>query len=570
MKNIPLYDVREISDVREMLNSSAELYNNRTAFYIKQKGIEGYSSITYGQCKRYVDALGTGLMSLGLSGSSVAIIGESRYEWTVSYMAILNGVGVVVPIDKELPVNEIESLLTRAKVSAVIFSGSKMETISAVRQNLDFVKYYIDMDLETDTDGYLSLQGIISRGLKLLENGDVSYINTPIDREAMSIILFTSATTDKSKAVMLSHKNIASNLMAMSKMVFIGVDDVFLSILPIHHTYECTCGQLCPLYRGASIAYCEGLRHIVKNLQESKATVMLAVPLIFEAMYKKIWEQAAKNGIDGKLKLALKISRLFRKAGIDLRKKLFSAIHNNFGGHMRLLISGAAGIDPTVAKGFRNLGLLFIQGYGLTECSPIAALNRDCDYQDDAAGLPLPSVELKIVNKNNEGVGEILVKGPNVMLGYYKDEEATSKAFEDGFFRTGDLGYIDSQKFVHITGRKKNVIVTKNGKNIYPEEIEGLLNKSPYILESMVFGKNDEIFGDVVVSAIIVPDMEKIHEVLKDVLPDSDEVRELLHKEVKAVNKSIVTYKYIKDFTIRETEFEKTTSKKIKRYKEQA
>lgn len=567
MKKIPLYEVRPISNLKEMLNSSVELYSDKAAFLSKRKGAEGYYPITYSQFGADVNAFGTVLASMGLMGSRIAVIGENKYEWSITYLSVVNGIGIIVPIDKELPQNEMESLLTRAHVTAVISAGSKREDISALMPRLDFVKYFIDMDLENDSEGFFSFHQLLEKGREMLLGGDKTFIDSPIDNEALSIILFTSATTDKSKAVMLSHKNICSNLMAMCSMTYIDHNDTFLSILPIHHTYECTCGFLCPLYRGATVAYCEGLRHIPKNLQESKATVLLGVPLIFEAMYKRIWDQAAKSGADKKLRLALKISAFLRKLGIDLRKKLFAQVLEGFGGEIKLLISGAAAIEPSVSKGFRELGMNFLQGYGLTECSPIVALNRDCDYVDDAAGLPLPNLDLKIDNPNYEGVGEITVKGPSVMMGYYEDEEATKKAFEGGVFHTGDLGYFDSQGFVHITGRKKNVIVTKNGKNIYPEEIETLLNKSPYILESLVFGKDDDVFGDVVVSAIIVPDVEKIKTEFGDG-QTADQIRDLIHQEVKAINKKLVTYKYIKDFTIRDTEFEKTTSKKIKRYAE--
>lgn len=424
------------------------------------------------------------------------------------------------------------------------------------------------MDGIDDDNSILAFKKLLEKGKSLLSKGNTSFVDAEIDAKSMNILLFTSATTDKSKAVMLSHENIATNLMAMSSMIYIDPTDIFLSVLPIHHTYECTCGFLCALYRGAAIAYCEGLRHIPKNLQESKATVMLAVPLIFEAIYKRIWNQAKKTGTDKKLRFGIKISNFLRKFNIDITRKLFSPIYNNLGESVRLFISGAAPIDINVAKGFRNLGLIFVQGYGLTECSPIAALNRDIDFKDDAAGIPLPGLELKIDNPNDEGVGEIIVRGPNVMLGYYQDPESTSKFLKDGWFYTGDLGYMDKDGFVHITGRKKHVIVTKNGKNIYPEEIELLLNKSPYIKESLVYGKNDDVNGDVVVSASIVPDYDKIQEIFKEQSLSNKEIYNLIKKEVKEVNKKLVIYKYIRDFNIRENEFAKTTTKKIKRYME--
>jgi long-chain acyl-CoA synthetase len=575
MKNIPLYEVRKIRSIKELMDTSAELYSDRTAFLYKPKGNDKYVPVTFRQFKADVDALGTALIDIGLKGGRVAIISENRYEWAVSYMAVVNGTGIVVPLDKELPENEIENLLIRSKADAVIFSDNLKNSVLNIAKRIDFIKHYIIMDDAAEKNGsdtsqqteLTELKELIEKGRKKVAEGCRDFIDAEIDTEALSILLFTSATTDTSKAVMLSHRNIAENLMAMSSMLNIVPDDVFLSVLPLHHTYENTCGFLCPHYRGAAVAYCEGLRHIVKNLQEAKATVMLGVPLIYESIYKRIWDQAAKNPkLLKKLKFGLKLSGFLRKFGINITKKLFAPIHNNFGGNIRIFISGAAGIDPEVARGFRNFGIHFVQGYGLTECSPIVALNRDVDFKDEAAGLPLPGLEVRIDGAGSDGVGEIVVKGPSVMMGYYEDPENTAEALKDGWFYTGDLGFIDDDGFVHITGRKKNVIVTKNGKNIYPEEVETLLNKSRYIKECIVFGKDDPVYGDIVVSATVVPEMEIIESEFEGRKPTEDEIREIIRKEVKEVNKSLVTYKYVKDFNIRYEEFEKTTTRKIKRY----
>ncbi|MGE5613145.1 MAG: AMP-dependent synthetase/ligase [Bacillota bacterium] len=570
MKDIPLYEVRKVKSIKEVLDSSAALFSDRTAFLYKPKGSDKYEPITYRKFKDDVDALGTALIDIGLKGGRVAIIGENRYEWAVSYMATVNGTGIVVPLDKELPENEIESLLIRSKADAVIFSGNPRNHVVNISKRIGFVKRYIDMDPQDGGEnGFIQFQSLIDSGRKKLEEGCRDFVDAEIDTGALSILLFTSATTDKSKAVMLCHRNIVENLMAMSSMVNITPDDVFLSVLPLHHTYENTCGFLCPIYRGASIAYCEGLRHIQKNLQESRATVMLAVPLIYEAIYNRIWEQASKHPkLLKKLKFGIKLSDFLRSLGIDISRKLFAPIHDNLGGRIRLLISGAAAIDPEVSKGFRQFGIHFIQGYGLTECSPIVTLNRDVDFKDESAGMPLPNLEVRIDNPGADGIGEICVKGPSVMLGYYEDPENTEKVMKDGWFHTGDLGYMDNDKFVYITGRKKNVIVTKNGKNIYPEEIETLLNKSRFIKECMVYGKDDPVYGDIVVSATIVPDMEAIQAEFGGRQPSSEEIYELIRKEVKEVNKGLVIYKYVKDFTLREEEFAKTTTRKIKRYLE--
>lgn len=565
--NTPLYEVREIKDLKEMLVQSTQLFGDKTAFLVKEKGNDDYQPISFKQFKNDVEALGTALMDLGLQGKRIALIGENRYEWAVSYLAVVNGVGTIVPLDKELPVQEIEHLVGVSETNVIIYSGKHRESINSINAALPGLTLRINMDEDEGTDTSASFHKLIEQGKQLLNQGNTSYIDRTIDPDEMRILLFTSGTTALAKGVMLSHKNICTNLMEMCKMIYIGEKDVFLSVLPIHHAYECTCGFLCQIYRGSTIAYCEGLRHIVKNLKEAKVTVMLGVPLIFEAMYKKVWKQAEKSGMDNKLRIAIKASHLLKSVGIDISKKIFKNIHNALGGHLRLFISGAAGIDPMIAKGFRDIGFSLVQGYGLTECSPIVAVNRDCCYKDDAAGLPLAEMEVKIDNPNEEGIGEIICKGNNVMLGYFQNEDDTAKVIRDGWFHTGDLGFIDQEGFVHITGRQKNVIVTKNGKNIFPEEVETYLNRSDYVAESLVWGKYDEESGETYVNGQILPNFEAIEEELgKDYI--EQQVRALIEEEVKKVNHKMPLYKRMTDFTIRKEEFAKTTTKKIKRYLE--
>ncbi len=567
MKYENLYQVRPIKDLKDMLNSSTELYGDKAAFLSKPKGKTDYVPITYKQYKSDVDAFGTALTDLGLKGSKIALIGENRYEWSISYLSIVNGTGIVVPLDKELPANEIENLIVRSKAEAIIYSGNISEKIEVLINKSTTIKYFISMDADEDNGKIMSFKGLLDKGHVLVKDGNRDFIDAEINAEVMNMLLFTSGTTDTAKAVMLSHKNICENLMNMCSMLYIDDKDVFLSILPIHHTYECTCGFLCQLYRGCTIAYCDGLRHIVKNLKESKCTIMLGVPLVFEAMYRQIMNQAIKQKGKAAIKFALGLSNALRKVNIDIRRKLFKQIHEAFGGHVRLFISGAAGIDPQIAKGFRDLGIPMVQGYGLTECAPIVALNRDCNYKDDAAGLPLPNLEVEIHEPDSDGIGEIKCKGSSVMLGYYEDPEATAEVIKDGWFFTGDSGYIDEDGFVHITGRKKNVIVTGNGKNVFPEEIEQLLDRSPYIKESLVFGRG-ESDGDTVVCAKIVPDLEKIEEDINNNIIPSSSTKEIINNEIKNVNKQLVIYKHIKDFTIQEKEFKKTTTRKIKRHEE--
>ncbi|HAL74734.1 MAG TPA: AMP-dependent synthetase [Clostridiales bacterium] len=582
MKNVPLYEVRKISDLRDMIKQSADIYGDKAAFMVKdprparqtvssEAESEGpaeksqpYLPVSYRQFDRDVDAFGTRLKSLGLTSARVAILAETRYEWYVTYLATVNGVGVVVPLDKELPQVEIESLLNRSYSDILVFSKSKKKDVDAIRQNIPTVKHFICMDEVAGEPDYF--WNWLAAGEQALAAGDKSFTEAAIDPEILSILLFTSGTTAKSKAVMLSHRNICINLQAMCSMLYIGPDDVFLSVLPLHHTYECTCGFLCPIYRGCTVAVCEGLRHITKNMQESHCTMILVVPLMVELFYKRIIKAAtADPKLAKKFKMGLKISNTLRKIGIDKRRDLFHKIHQNFGGKLRLIIAGGAAIDPKIIKGMQDLGLHTVQGYGLTECAPILALNRDVIYNNRAAGLPLPGVEIRIIDKDENGIGEIIGRGPNVMLGYYENEEATREAIDDEvFFHTGDLGYLDKDNFVIITGRKKNVIITKNGKNIFPEEIEFLLARTGYVMESLVTGLVDAE-GETSVAAEIFPNMELIQEQTGETDPKSETVRRLITDVVRKVNHSLAHYKYIKSFTVRDTEFEKTTSKKIKR-----
>ncbi|NLM57536.1 MAG: AMP-binding protein [Clostridium sp.] len=565
MKNGELYKVRPIKDLKDMLNSSVEIYGDKAAFLSKPKGGGTYVPISYKQFKSDVDAMGTALIDLGLKNGKIAIIGENRYEWSISYLSVVNGTGVVVPLDKELPANEIALLLNRSQADAIIYSESVKDKIEPLYEKSTSLRYFISMDNEEDEGNILSFHSLLQKGHELLKEGRREFVDAKIDTTAMSILLFTSGTTETAKAVMLSHKNIAENLMGMCSMLYIDEKDTFLSVLPIHHTYECTCGFLCQIYRGCTVAYCEGLRHIVKNLKESKATMMLGVPLIFESMYRQIMNQAIKSKGEKKIKFAIKLCNILSKIGIDIRKKIFKQIHEALGGHIRLFISGAAGIDPQIAKGFRELGISLVQGYGLTECAPIVALNRDIYYKDEAAGLPLPDLQVEIDNPDEDGIGEIKCKGSSVMLGYYENPEATAEAIRDGWFYTGDSGFFDEDGFLHITGRKKNVIITGNGKNVFPEEIETLLNRSPYIKESLVYGKGQSD-GDTVICAKIVPDIDKIKDDKENNLIPDESVEKIIEKEVKDVNKTLISYKHIKEFTVQEEEFIKTTTKKIKRH----
>lgn len=562
-KEIIHYDVRKIRDIKDLVNSSAEIYQNKAAYLVKNSMRE-YEEVSFNQAKKNMDELGTALINLGLKGEKIAVIGENRYEWAISYLAVICGTGIVVPLDRMLPENEIESCLKRGEVTAVIYSDRVKDEIMNISERLDNVKYFIGMDLKEEVGKFKSLELLLKRGRTLLDEGNRDFLDAEIDVNEVAEILFTSGTTSESKAVMLSHNNLAFNIMNQCSMLYIDDKDIFLSILPIHHVYECVCGFLTPFYRGCTVAYCEGLKYIQKNMQEAKVTMMLGVPLIFETMYRKIWKEIEKQGKEKLVKSMIKITNALGPVGKKMKKKVFKSIYDQFGGNIRLFIAGAAAINPEVSKGFKDFGILALQGYGLSECAPIVALNPNTCPKDDAAGLPLFNTDVKIVDKNKEGVGEIVTKGEHVMLGYYKDEKATKEVMKDGYFYTGDLGYLDEEGYVHITGRKKNVIITKNGKNVYPEEIEGLLNDLPYVKETMVYGKKEK--NDILLSVQVLVDKDKIKEEKGDI--SEEQVKDIIWSEIKKVNEGLVQYKRIKNLELRDKEFEKTTTMKIKRYKE--
>ncbi len=571
MQATKIYEVNTIKNLKDMIEQSTNLYGTKNAFYVKPLDGHDYKGITYNEFKKDLDAFGTALLNLGLKDKFIAVIGENRYEWCVTYLSTVNGVGVIVPLDKELPPLELQNLLNRSNASAIVYSGKHHDTIKDISGKVTSLKYFINMDANEHTDNeYLSLKKLISEGKDQIVKGNVDYINAKVDENTMNFLIFTSRTTDLAKGVMLSHKNICTDIMSVTSAIYIDSNDSVLSILPLHHTYACTVDFLTLAYRGGCISFNEGLKHIAKNLKETRPTLLILVPLIIENMYQKIWLQASKDKkLKLKLRLGLFISNFFYNVlKIDLRKKLFKQVLDNLGGRVRIIIAGAAAIEPTVSKGLRNMGISTLQGYGLTEASPIVAVNREEMNRDDSIGLPIPGVEVKIVNPDKDGIGELIVKGGNVMLGYYQNEAASQKVLRDGWLYTGDLGRIDSQGFIYITGRLKNVIVTKNGKNVFPEEVESYINKSPYIKESLVTGKDTDENGETMVTAQIVIDLDAIKEKLNTDTPSHEEIYKLIKSEIKQANHNMPLYKRVQDFTIREAEFAKTTTKKIKRYLE--
>ncbi len=558
-----VYKVREIKDIREAIFGAAEIYGDKDALLEKNKETDKYEARSYNEFVADIKSLGTALCDMGLKDKRVVVMGENRYFWAVSYMAVVCGTGTVVPVDVQLNQDDLKYIFESCKPDAVIFTDRKATEIRNLAEELSYIKYFINMDGDyTDNKRFFNITDLIAKGSKMVEKGDRTFIDAEIDNEETLIILYTSATTSVSKAVQLSHRNIASNIMAMSSMIKVYISDVFLSVLPLHHTYECTCGFLCVLYLGASIGYSEGLRYIKKNLDELKPSVILSVPLLFEKTYKTIMKSAENSGSLKKLETFIKIADALRLNN-KIRRKLFSSVIAGLGGNMRLMISGAAAISPTVSKFYRAVGIDFLQGYGLTECSPIICLNSDKDFVDESAGKPLPGVEVVILDKDSEGIGEICAKGPNIMKGYMNMPEENAKAFEGGYFHTGDLGYMDKNDFVYITGRKKSVIVTKTGKNIFPEELEQKLDKSKYVEECLVFGVTDKN-GDSIITASVYPALQIFEEEFNNT--DKKFIHDKIMELVQEVNSQVPTYKAIKKLVIRDNEFEKTTTRKIKRY----
>ncbi len=577
-KNAPLYEVRKIRDLREMFQGSIEEYADKNAFLTKPVIGKPYVPVTYRAFGEDIKAFGTKLYEMGVVHDiRVAILSETRYEWYISYASVVTGLGVIVPLDKELPVTEIRSMLERAKVSLVIVSPGKLEILREAATGLDFVKGFIVMDLQDDKrfteepkahaaglPPEYSFAAIREAGQALLDQGNRDFLDCEIDPEEMRILLFTSGTTDKSKAVMHSHRTISANLMGMCSMLYVGGDTV-LSLLPLHHTYEATCDFLCQIYRGSTIAQAEGLRYIVDNLKESQTTLLLTVPLLSETFHKRIWKNIDKQGKRKTVEFGIKLTRFLRKFGIDIRRKVFKDILNGLGGgYLKTLIAGGAAIDPQVLQDFNDWGVTAVQGYGLTECGPILALNRDVYFKNESAGLPLPGVDVKITNPDENGIGEFIAKGSNIMLGYYGDDELTKKSIVDGYYHTGDLGYIDEDGFLIITGRKKNVIVTKNGKNIFPEELEALLQRNNEIKEAIVSGIPDKR-GDLDIVVEVFPDVDEVKLTLGKENPTEAETLALIQQKVNEMNKNVSSYKAIKKVTLRDEPFTKNTSQKIKR-----
>ena len=551
----------KIKNLKDMLNKTNKFYGENTAYKIKIKENE-YITYTYKEVTDMINELGTSLLNMGLKNKRVAIIGENRYEWEIAYLAIVCGVGTVVPLDKSLPENELKNLIKKSNVEAIFCSGKYVETLEKIKYSgIGRLKHIISMDLKEHREGIYSIKELIANGKELLKRGYNEYLNAIINPNKMNIMLFTSGTTSEPKIVALSHENICTNLMDLASILDVNSEDIELSILPLHHVFECTVGFLFSFYKGAQIVFSDGIRHVIENLKEYHVSVMACVPAIYERIFKIIRKNFEKEGT---LEEVLQKEEKYRKCTMQERKEAFKEIHEMLGGNIKLFISGAAALDNKIEEKYRLLGINIVQGYGLTETSPIVGLGTNKYHKIGSIGKAVPSVEVKIKEPDADGVGELLVKGKSVMLGYYKNEEANKNAFDDGWFCTGDLAKIDEEGYIFICGRKKNVIVLKNGKNIYPEEMENLINRIEGVKESFIFGmQRTEDKDDIKIYVKMVYDREIVKEVYN--VETKEEIYTELSKKVKQVNALMPKYKAIRGIIITEEPLIKTATNKIKR-----
>jgi len=559
--------------IRESFDETTRRLPNKVGFLEKRPGMKSFREITYREFRNDVTSIGAALIEkLGLKGERIAIIGENSYEWAASYYSVVCGAGIVVPLDKELPASEVLNLVNRARVKAIFYSPRKKEIIDAIRDKADTLTYYIELyenenRLENRTENDYTFDELVRIGAEYDE--DV-LMNVPIDENEFRILLFTSGTTANAKGVMLSNKNIISNCISALEAAALFEDDRFFSVLPLHHSYEATVGMMVPIYCGISIGYAGGLKSIANDLKELSPSVMLVVPALIENLIKKVNATIDKQGKTKMVEVMANITNALGKPGYALKRKVFKSILAAMGGKVRFIVSAAAPIDPQIGKRIEDFGIKFFQGYGLTETAPLATIVPEVKRDTASVGKPGSCCEVKIHEPNEDGIGEVWIKGSNVMLGYYEDEEETNKALTDGWFHSGDLGYINDEGYLFLTGRCKNLIITGNGKNVYPEEIETLVNQIGYVNESMVYAVPDpRDEKEQIIAVKVTLDNVYLEEKFgKGNIPSDEELHKLIWEEIKEVNKKLSSFKWIKQLEIKKEDFIKTTTMKIKRHEE--
>lgn len=555
-------------NLRDMMNYAADTYKGDTAFIVKhkQKKEVSYEYIPFEKFRDDVNSFGTAMLQRGWQGKRIAVIGKNRYEWMLGYFASQCGLGLCVPLDRGLPYEELESSLARSRADVLIFDTDQLSVVEELKRNdTCSVTEFISMD---PLEGYDDVRAMTESGFKALESGYKDYLSLPIDPMAVSLILFTSGTTSMAKAVQLSQHNLTSNVYAMLSCEDIRRGDISMAFLPYHHTFGAI-AQLDMIAGGVVTTYCDGLKYLQKNIVEYKVTIFVCVPLLVESIYKKIMATVKKQGMEKKVAFGLKLTKALLKVGIDVRRKVFKQILDQLGGNLRFVISGAAAIDPEALEGFINFGIMAVQGYGMTESSPVLAAENHWQRKTGSIGLAMPGVELAIDNPNEEGIGELIGRGPNIMLGYYENQEATGEVLKDGWLHTGDLASIDEDGYIFLHGRKKNVIVLKNGKNVYPEELEVLIANLPYAEESMVFGQprhegSDE--RDLALCAKIVYNKDYMKEHYGS--EDPSEIEKIIKKDIDAINEELPVYKQMLRIIATDEPMIKTTTGKVKRFEE--
>lgn len=563
-----------MESLKDLLNIRFDKYKEKTAFIEKSDNSKEFKKMSYQELKDNINGFGTVLLKrFNLKDEKIAVIGENSSKWYETYLAVVCGVGVIVPLDKELPANEIYNLLKRSNAKCIVYSSRKKELIESIKEKLPEDMKFIEMSKQKSDDTSYAFDELVNEGKELVATGNTEYIDTKIDREKFSMLLFTSGTTAAAKGVMLSHKNLCADIYSCYDTVPMFGKYTCLSVLPMHHTFEFTLTYLFMTSVGGTIAICEGLKYIVKNLQELNPDFMVVVPELVEKMVSRIEKNIEKNGKTKAVKFIGGLTTGLSKVGIDLRRIVFKEIQENFGSNLKYFFCGGAPLDKEVHKKMESFGFKFLQGYGLTETSPLACGNRLNDREPGTVGKAVYGEEIRIdLSENddeNSNIGEIIVRGDNVFIGYYENETETKKALKKGWFYTGDLGYFDLKGNLVIAGRNKNVIVTPNGKKIFPEEIEQAINKIGLVEDSMVYGKSkDGSNKDLIVACMVTLDEEYIEDTYASKRPTDKEIYDIIWEEIKKINKTMVAYKAVKELEIKKDKFVKTTTMKIKRFEE--
>lgn len=573
----PVYPSEEHENVPALLDYAADEYGDSTAFILKdksagRKGEPVYRNISYRDLRDDVCRLGTGLMASGIRNARIAIIGENSYHWQLSYLAAMSGLGICVPLDKGLPYTELKTSIQKSGSSVLIFDKKHASLADRLRADAadpmaapTAVSTYVCMDEGTD---YLSIRELLDKGEEELRAGNKEFKNLRVDREALSNLIFTSGTTSAAKAVMLCQRNIMFNVFSLKQVEDIRHGDVNIALLPYHHTFGAT-GQLLMYACGATTVFCDGLKYLQKNFVEYHVSVFIGVPLLMEAMYKKIMAGIRKKGKEKTFERGVKLARMLRKAKIDVRRRLFKDVIDELGGSLRMVVSGASALDAAVINGYQDIGIEVVQGYGMTESAPVIAGENLFNRAPGSIGLGFPGMDVEIADPDEEGIGEIIVRSPSVMMGYYQDKDETDKVLKDGWLHTGDLAYLDSKGCIHITGRSKNVIVLKNGKNVYPEEIETIIAELPYVEENIVFGevrREGADDRDEVLVAKIVYDKDLMKE--KYGAETEEQIYAIVDADIDRINSNMPKYKHVHRLILQIEEMAKTTTGKVKRYEE--